>query len=193
MENKLYKNETNNREELTQENYNICRNIQRKMVRSNLIPKDLKPSKEVYEELGFRFYPYLEDENMYFAILPDDWKLEASNSPLWTKIIDENNNTRGLIYYNPTQEKISASLRSRYGIHTRKDDLRNTTLITVYFGTEDEELHIVGQFATTEDEERTEFLTGALENIAKDYAERKYPNWTDVRYYWGPKERQYTK
>ena len=64
MENKLYKNVTNNREELTQENYNICRNIQRKMVRSNLIPKDLKPSKEVYEELGFRFYPYLEDEKV---------------------------------------------------------------------------------------------------------------------------------
>lgn len=193
MEKNLYKNEIIQREELTQEDYKMCRNIQGKMVRSNLLPKDLKPSKEVYEELGFKFFPYRDDESMYFAILPEDWKLEASTSPLWTKIVDQNSNVRGLIKYNPVQEKISASLRSRYGIHTRKDNLEETTLITVYFGTENEELHIAGQFATTEDEERTEFLTESLENIAKEYAERKYPNWKDVRYYWGPKANQYTK
>jgi hypothetical protein len=168
---------------------------------SKLIPKNMQNQKEIFEELGFRFYSFAPNEKMYSTILPEGWDLKPTQNVLWTKIVDDNGFTRGLIYYNAVKNTSSVSLRNRYGIHTQTTTTNTPEGIVVekrvYFGDEENMLHIAGYVGANLNEENAEEKLAQSEmfkKVAKDYADRKYPGWEDVRLYWGtPKAKQYTR
>jgi hypothetical protein len=161
----------------------------------------MQGQEEIFKELGFKLYNYGPNDKMYSAILPDGWELEPTQNVLWTKIVDFNGRLRGLIYYNAVEDTASVSLKKRYGIYTQTTETETPAGLVVekrvYFGEEDEMLHIVGYVGANMNEENAkEILDQAkyFEKLARDYANRKYPDWEDVRSYWGTsKAKQYIR
>jgi len=190
--------------ELTREiinNYDQYYNGQQLLCRSRLFPKDMKGQEGIFRELGFSFSNYSPVDSMYSAVLPEGWNLVPTENVLWTRIIDENDNVRGLIYYNAVQNQAHASLKKRYGIYTKTDSTtigdKEYLYKRVYFCEEDDEKHIVASIRICSDEPNVEEILDQLdsfESSAIEYANRKYPFWKDVRAYWGkPKSKQFIK
>lgn len=180
------------------QNYDECLKAQETICRSRLIPKNMK-QQETFKELGFKFYEYSPIEDMYSAILPEGWNLVPTQNVLWTKILDDNDLTRGLIYYNPVKGTSSVSLRARYGIHTERTETETPNGLVVekrvYFGDEENMLHIAGYVGANMNDENAEEILAQEElfiPIAEAYAEKHYPHYDDVTLYWGvPKSKQY--
>lgn len=174
---------------------------QRLICRSRLLPKNMQNSREIYEELGFRLYDYIPDNSMYSAVLPEGWDFKPTSNVLWTEIVDDNKLVRGAIYYNAVKGTSSVALRHRYGIFTETTETETPNGLVVekrvYFGEKDNMLHICGYVGANMNEENAKEIleqVSLFEKVAEDYANKHYPNYEDVRLYWGnQKSKQYTR
>ena len=187
--------------EIDIQNYDEYLEGQNQVQRSKLIPKNMQGQEDIFSELGFKFYNYGLNDKMYCSILPEGWDLQPTQNVLWTKIIDDNGLTRGLIYYNAVKNTAAVSLKNRYGIYTQttKTETPNGLVVEkrVYFGDEENMIHIAGYVGANMNEENAKEKLAQAEmfkDVAKAYADKKYPGWEDVRLYWGtPKSKQYTR
>ena len=67
------------------------------------LPKNMEPSKEAFENLGF-YFKGSADSKTYWTILPDNWKLELSNPIGWINIVDPSGSSRAS--YDYKKEKV---------------------------------------------------------------------------------------
>lgn len=171
----------------TNENYSID-NIHSKEIQpitTTQMPKNLKPQKEIWEDLGFTFTNNNENNNLYNTTLPNGWSILPSNYSMLLNIIDENNRIRGNILSN---NKLYIYLNTRYKICVNYIDKECKT-IEIYFGNEEEKLFIAGIVHKKNFTDKLEIAKAYKEQIkltqlAQEWAEDNYPNYEDVRAYW---------
>jgi hypothetical protein len=162
---------------------------QREAISRTSLPKDMSPSKEDYESLGFAFSDIPGDDVLCNGILPNGWSLRMESS-YGTTILDENGLERGYFFYKAVFYDRSAnmSLCCRYGIMT--DYLDDThSLREIYFGNKKEKLFVAGQVHINRDAEREAKLKAyeteeQLQEQARQFANENYPDWKNVHAYW---------
>ena len=150
--------------------------------------KDMRPSREDWEKLGFFFAEIPSDDVLCRAILPEGWKISKTEHPLWSEIFDENGRKRGSMFYKDAfcDRNAYMNLIPRYKVDYDFVDDVNTE---VYFGNDQEKLFVAGQVSIPKDaplEERMAKYTerDRLMYIARKYADENYPDWEDIHAYW---------
>jgi len=90
---------------------------QMRLVESAILPRDLRPSRGVFEQAGFKLGRlfggiFLEAE------LPDGWAKRATSDPSHTDILDDRRRLRGTIYFNAAfhERDAHATLLCRYRV-----------------------------------------------------------------------------
>ena len=163
---------------------------QQKAVKYTMVAKRMRPNREVWEKLGFTFSDIPGDDVLCKAELPEGWYLEATSHSMWSNIIDEQERTRGSMFYKAAfyDRDANMSLSSRYDVCSDYID-DNYTKIEVYFGNENEKLFVAGQVCTPRDASRELRIANyreeeRLRELAKKFAEENYPDWQDVTAYW---------
>ena len=168
----------------------VERSAQDVAVSTTLMAKDMNPGREVWESLGFEFADIEGDDVLCRAKLPEGWTMNATDSQYWTEIRDENGMVRGKMFFKGAyyDRKARMALKQRYEICTDYDEESNTRKI--YFGNNDEEIFVAGTLARPKNDDyegfkKYELDTSILQMVAKEYANENYPDWKDVRAYWG--------
>lgn len=155
-----------------------------------MMAKDMKPSKEEWEKLGFSFIDVPGDKILCNAMLPEGWSMKATSHSMSIDIIDENGMRRGSMFYKGTlyDRNANMSLLCRYAVcSNRIEDDGITT--EIYFGNETEKLFVAGQTHVSMNmsyEERCAQYdkNNELVSLAEQYGDRNYPNWRDIHAYW---------
>ena len=182
---------TTNFEKTIIENINTTKE---QLITTTKISKELNPSKEIWEELGFTFTNNQENTSIYNTTLPTGWSILPTSYSMMQNIVDEHNRIRGNILCNT---KNSIYLNTRYRIcmnYVGKD--YNT--VEIYFGNEEEKLFVAGQVHKKDCTNKYEIITAYEEQIkltqlAQEWAEYNYPNYEDVRAYWNEPTYKKTK
>jgi hypothetical protein len=145
------------------------------------LPKDMRPSREAFEALGFKFED-IGDDVLCQATLPEGWTLK-SDGGYWTYLIDEKGRERGSYFYKGAFYDRSGHmvLKQRFHISTQNIDPENwdsPIRITVvdFDGTV---LFDAGQCEKDYSDESKE-----LKQQARGYLSSNYPEWEDETKYW---------
>lgn len=87
------------------------------LVASTNMPKEMHPSREAFEKVGFKFGNEV-DELFLSATLPPGWTRAATDHSMHSKILDEQGRERVSIFYKAAfyDRRADASLISRYRI-----------------------------------------------------------------------------
>ena len=163
---------------------------QKTAVRNVMMAKNMRPSREEWEELGFIFTEIPGDDVLCSAIMPEGWSMRATDHSMWNEILDENGIIRGSMFYKAAFYDRSAhmNLECRYKVSVCSvgDDYSTTE---VYFGNSNEKLFVAGQVHIPKDATREERLAKyadeeRLRDIARKFADENYPDWKNVHAYW---------
>lgn len=175
---------------------NMEREGQQNAIRRVQLARNLQPNKEIWEQLGFKFYDIEGDNVLCNATLPEGWSLEATEHSMWTNILDEQGRIRGQMFYKAAFYDRSAhmSLKQRYNICTDYAEEK----VDVYFGNDEEKLYVAGTItrslnATREARLRFYEKEDSLRKNAINWAQENYPNYEDVTAYWDLPVKKYTK
>lgn len=89
------------------------------LVASTNMPKEMRPSREAFEKVGFKFGNEV-DELFLSATLPAGWKRAATDHSMHSKILDEHGRERVAIFYKAAfyDRRADAGLVRRYQIGT---------------------------------------------------------------------------
>lgn len=71
---------------------------QAELVASTNMPKDMSPSREAYEKVGFEFGDEV-DDIFISAKLPAGWTRKATDHSMWSEILDDQGRKRISIFY----------------------------------------------------------------------------------------------
>ena len=163
---------------------------QQEAVRNTMMAKDMSPSKEEWEKLGFAFTDLPDDKVLCIATLPEGWELKATSHSMWNDIIDRNGMKRGSMFYKAAFYDRCAymTVERRYEVCSTDVDGDYST-IEIYFGNENERLFVAGQVHTPKDISREErkaiyVKTEKLKALAKRFGDENYPGWESVHAYW---------
>lgn len=87
------------------------------LVASTNMPKEMSPSREAFEKVGFKFGNEV-DELFLSATLPAGWKRAATDHSMHSKILDEQGRERVTIFYKAAfyDRRADANLVRRYQI-----------------------------------------------------------------------------
>jgi hypothetical protein len=104
-------------ESMTEVADRIGQGEQANMVHLDRFPVKMKPDREAYESLGFRFGEQI-DQLFVKVTLPDGWKLQATGHYTHTCIMDAHNRRRGGVFFKPDfwDKKARAWLIPRYSV-----------------------------------------------------------------------------
>ena len=167
------------------EELEATQNVKQIQVRQSCkLPRDMKPSKDVFEALGFIFED-IGDDIMYQATLPEGWKLDSTEGEHWTIIIDEKGRKRGCFFYKDAFYNSSRDglmrLNQRFYITYDHIDRRNSNspIIVCVKDSEEKVLFNAGQCNEAYSDEYEELM-----NKATEYLEINYPEWQNPSKYW---------
>ncbi len=163
---------------------------QRYAVNNAFLAKKMGPSREAWEKLGFEFIDDPDDKVLIEAKLPEGWSIRATDHSMWNDIVDGNGYVRGTMFYKSSfyDRDAHMDLCRRYGIHSDYVDEDYTTS-EIYFGNRNEKIFVAGQvciprgLSAEERQSKTE-EKDRLFDMAKEFADKYYPNWEDVNAYW---------
>ena len=144
------------------------------------LPKDMRPSREAFEALGFKFED-IGDDVLYQATLPEGWTLE-SDGGYWTNLVDDKGRKRGNYFYKGAfyDRNGHMALCQRFGISFQKIDPNNReSPINVY--AVDCDGTIIFEAGHCKD---TWSEYEELERQARGYLDSNYPGWEDETKYW---------
>lgn len=154
--------------------------------------KDMMPSKEYWEKLGFQFEDIPGDNVLCNAILPKNWNLIEDDYYIYSYIFDSEGRKRGSMRYDYTDSfrYATMSLDRRYGVNKiiiSSDEI--SKVYEVFFGNSQEKLFIAGTLyyskpSTEQERHSNKKIRKELENKAKKYGDEFYPNWQDPLAYW---------
>lgn len=150
------------------------------LVQSSDMPLELRPSKEVWEAVGFTFGEKL-DEVFQSATLPPGWTREASDHSMLSYIKDEQGRRRAAVFYKAAfyDRRASASLETRYSPMSKYPAHGSDALVEV--GVSD-----CGVLIWKAGDEPKPYVSGArdaLDKAAMDYLKEHFPNWADPTAY----------
>ena len=155
-----------------------------------MMAKDMYPSQEVWEQLGFTFRDIPGDDVLCKATLPEGWSIKATDHSMWNEIFDANGNLRGTMFYKAAFYDRSAhmSLNPRYRVHSEYIGEDSRT-VEVYFGNAQEKIMVAGQVylkrcATPEEKKEIWDKQNMLLEQATKFAQENYPDWQNVVAYW---------
>lgn len=165
------------------------------LITNNMMAREMIPSKEEWEQLGFIFADIPGNQALCYATLPEGWSMEYSQNYGDYRILDENGMRRGTMIYEATSHLARMSLRRRYGLEETchkvcDQDSKYRSIIEVYFGNEQEKLFIAGEIriprnCTKEEDNALYSQIKQLRAMAKQFADENYPDWQSVHAYWG--------
>lgn len=73
---------------------------QEEFVASAVLPVDLRPSPEAFEEAGFKLGDAVEGDPLFRAVeLPPGWTRKATDHSMWSHIVDEQGRKRVSVFY----------------------------------------------------------------------------------------------
>ena len=161
----------------------------------NLINKDTRKMRfetddiEDWKKIGFKFdeTPYPAVDGLY-ATFPEGWHYEYVYGGVSyeeaIRIFDEKGFYRAhfVIEHRRSRDIFHYIVRKRFYIY--QDDVKDDVI--VYFGERDNPLFIAG-YANWEDDDKIE----ELENMAKKFAEKNYPEYNNPAAYWDNEPREY--
>ena len=163
---------------------------QRYAVNNALLARKMRPSREAWEKFGFEFIDDYEDEVLIEAKLPEGWSIRATDHSMWNEIVDANGYVRGNMFYKSSfyDRDAHMDLCRRYGIHSDYVDEDYTTS-EIYFGNRNEKIFVAGQVCiprglSAEERKAKSEEKDRLFDMAKEFADKYYPNWEDVNAYW---------
>lgn len=150
------------------------------LVASSDMPKELRPSREAYEKVGFIFGTDI-DEIFIHATLPLGWKRQATEHSMWSHIVDEKGRQRVAIFYKAAfyDRRASARLECRYS-PWRKYPEGGRGLIKVGVSDCGEPIWAAGE--TSEEYDRD--VERKLDEAVAAYLKEHYPNSADPTAYW---------
>ncbi len=145
------------------------------------LPRDMRPNKEAFEAIGFKFED-IEDDVLYQATLPEGWTLK-SDGGYWTYLIDEKGRERGSYFYKGAlyDRNGHMNLTQRFHAtyeHLDPDDWKSPIKIFVK-DTDGTILFEAGQCDEAYSDEYNELMSKAT-----DYLNTNYPEWEDASKYW---------
>ena len=140
------------------------------------LPKQMKPSKEAFENLGFTFQD-IDDDVLYQATLPEGWKLE-SDGDYWTTLVDEKGRKRGSYFYKgdfyDRKGSMYLSIRFRVTCDSADAKRRKAPFTISVKDADDTIIFIAGKCKDSFSEERDELTVEA-----ERYLNTNYPEWKD--------------
>jgi hypothetical protein len=142
------------------------------------LPIDMKPSREVFEKVGFTFES-IRDNVLCKATLPAGWTIK--NEGYWSYIYDDKGRFRANSFYKFWDMCGHMKLCSRFYIgyeHVVKDDVYSPVRVAV----KNSDDKVV--FITEESAEEYSKEHDALRGKAKEYLNQNYPDWEDPTKYW---------
>ena len=160
----------------------IVQHAEQEHARSScMLPKNMKPSKSNFEELGFRFED-TGDEVLYKATMPDGWTLE-SNGGYWTNLVDEKGRKRGSYFYKGAfyDRRGSMSLNKRFSAtyeHSIDEDYESPVNVFA----QDIDGTILFDAGQCNRAYSDEFFV--LLSQVRNYLDSNFPGWEDVGKYW---------
>lgn len=163
---------------------------QRYAVNNALLAKKMGPSREAWEKLGIEFNDEYDDEVLIEAKLPEGWSVRATDHSMWNDIVDANGYVRGKMFYKSSfyDRDAHMDLCRRYGIHSDYVD-EDYAIEEIYFGNRNEKIFVAGQVSiprglSVEERKARSEKRNRLFDMAKEFADKYYPNWEDVNAYW---------
>lgn len=163
---------------------------QQRAIQNTMMAKEMIPSREVWENLGFTFVDTDYDDVLCEATLPEGWSIKATEHSMWSDIIDGNGMKRGSMFYKSSfwDRNAHMNLSCRYGvcIDYIGDD---NSIEEIYFGNDQEKLFVAGQIHRSSDYNRDSILTrleeeDQLTTAAEKFGDEFYPDWRNVNAYW---------
>lgn len=149
-----------------------------------LFPKKMSPNKETFQKVGFVFVKS-EYKNKIKVFLPEKWTMREENGVL-RYFYDEKNRLRGEVLreYKSLYCKFKGEmcLRRRFNpsyIYKSKNDVNSTVIVFI----EDADGKIILKIG----ECRSAFDCKEFDKLmekAKEYLDRKYPDWENPINYW---------
>ena len=148
---------------------------QRELITSNQLPVSLGmrgTANEDYEKMGIRIIGETEGDNIFFDVeLPQGWKIQPTEHPMWSELVDSKGRIRSSIFYKAVFYDRSAHVRisHRYEVHCE------------YEGKNKIFYHIV------KDNETNKIIFGNVKTSEKDGAEflnKAFPDWRNPHAYW---------
>ena len=164
---------------------------QNDLVRSAKFAKDMYPERSVWEKLGFKFKEIPNDDILYNGILPDGWNIQGTEHPMWSEIIDKDNNIRGTIFYkaSPYDRKAFMSLKQKYNIEKDCIYKEDSVIYSYYFGNEDERLYTSDKVEVFDDDfdakaDLYDMMLNSRNEEVREFADTNYPGWNSYDSYW---------
>jgi len=151
----------------------------------------LKPSKEVYEKLGFVFD--CEPGKQFRGVLqpvvfPPGWSLKVGTNPTGFIITDEKQRERGWFFYHADLDSVAPNgLNYRLAVRNEYSDNKNKC--TVYFGEDGSggaRFLVAGSADRSKHKVRGDYLSeiAEYEAFAASYGDKVYPKYKDITAYW---------
>ena len=145
------------------------------------LPRDMNPSQETFEAIGFKFED-IGDDVLFQATLPEGWTLE-SDGGYWTYLIDEKGNKRGSYFYKGAfyDRNGHMNLTQRFHAtyeHIDSEDWKSPVKVLVK-DVDDTILFEAGECDKAYSDEYD-----VLMSKARDYLNTNYPGWEDASKYW---------
>ena len=145
------------------------------------LPRDMRPSKEAFEAIGFKFED-IGDDVLYQATLPEGWTLK-SDGGYWTYLIDEKGRERGSYFYKGAFYDRNGHMNLTQRFHATYDNVDPKdwdSPVKVYVKDADGTiLFEAGQCDKAYSDEYDKLMSKA-----KDYLKTNYPEWEDASKYW---------
>lgn len=126
-----------------------------------------------------------EVDGLFFAVqLPEGWKITGEEHPLWTRLLDEQNRPRALIFYKAAFYDRSAEIGplQRYRVVTDYDTIRPGRIVTVVDRANEEVLYEAGRVPNDQSEYYKE--QDKLERMAVTWLNEHYPDHQNPLAYW---------
>lgn len=151
------------------------------LVASTNMPKELRPSREAFEKVGFKFGADV-DEIFVSATLPLGWYRQASDHSMWSYIMDEQGRKRAAIFYKAAfyDRRASASLERRIMPESVYPETGSDAPVRI--GVTD-----CGKMIFEAGAEPKPYNYEArkkLDDMAQAWADQNYPDWNDPTAYW---------
>lgn len=92
---------------------------QRELVRSSVVPADMRGQRELFEALGFRFGELVDGDPIFVhAELPPGWSKAPTDHSMWSSIVDDRGRVRVNVFYKAAfyDRSASMSLERRYDV-----------------------------------------------------------------------------
>ncbi len=159
---------------------------QARAVASTMMAKEMEPSREEWEKLGFTFTDIPGDEVLCEASLPEGWSMEETDHPMWINIVDQNGMKRGSMFYKAVfYDRVARmSLHCRYGAFS--DYSADGSIVEIYFGSSDaqEKLFVAGKLNRSTLSKEFFKEQDRLLAVAEKFGDKNYPDWRNINAYW---------